>query len=106
MRLAAALVVAVLLAGCGASEHTATSGHLHESADPFNQFVPHRGTATAHFGSGSDAHLVGPDGKPLTTTEAGAFIRRMEARCRAEHEPCNVLGGLELSTKRYKVQIK
>ncbi len=50
--------------------------------------------------------FVGPNGKPLTAKEAAAFVRRMEARCRAEHQPCNVLGGVVLSTRRYKVQIR
>ena len=51
-------------------------------------------------------HVHGPSGKALTTKEAAAVARQLEARCRAEHEPCIALGGVELTTKRYKVEIK
>ncbi len=91
------LSAVVLLAGCGGTKHTATSGHLHESADPFNQFLPHSGHAKAQYGSG-------PNGKPITTKEALAVMRGIEATCHAEPKRC--IEGLKLITRRYKVQVK
>lgn len=50
--------------------------------------------------------FTGPNGKPLPPAQAAAAARGLEAQCRKQHEPCTALGGVVLSTKRYKVQIK
>jgi len=50
--------------------------------------------------------FTGPNGNTLPPAQAAAAARRLEAQCRKEHAPCTALGGVQLRTQRYKVQIK
>lgn len=133
MRLLAVIAALALLAGCGASKHTATTGisrairqieavcreeHISDCRAIAHGHGPTRHTSTIVVGGDSRPREIerrvrerpptftGPNGNTLPPVQAAAAARRLEAQCRKEHAPCTALGGVQLRTQRYKVQIK